>query len=116
MGGNQNTLALEMIQQAAKKGQWLCLKNLHLVIDFLPILEKEVKDLSNVHDQFKLFFTTEPHSNFPTIFLENCFKISYEAPPGLKKNLSRIMASQTFNSNAEGKLLFILSYFHALVQ
>lgn len=40
MGGGQNELALEMLREAAKKGQWLCLKNLHLVVSFLSSLEK----------------------------------------------------------------------------
>lgn len=45
MGGNQNELAIEMLRDAAKKGYWLCFKNLHLVTSWLPLLEKELKSL-----------------------------------------------------------------------
>lgn len=90
MGGNQNELALSMLKDAAVKGQWLCLKNLHLVISFLPILEKTFKSLEP-HANFRLWFTTEAHIKFPSILLETCFKVSYESPPGLKKNLVRLI-------------------------
>jgi len=43
MGGGQNETALALMKQAAEKGQWLCLKNIHLVTSWLPILEKEFR-------------------------------------------------------------------------
>jgi dynein heavy chain 2 len=42
MGGDQNDHALQLLREAAKDGKWLCLKNLHLVIGFVSVLEKEV--------------------------------------------------------------------------
>lgn len=35
MGGGQNEYALETLKSAAEKGEWLCLKNLHLVTPWL---------------------------------------------------------------------------------
>lgn len=58
MGGNQNELALEMLRDAAKKGQWLCLKNLHLVVSFLNQLEQEFRALPDRNEKFRLFLTT----------------------------------------------------------
>jgi len=40
MGGGQNDAALSMMKTAAEKGQWVCLKNLHLVTAWLTTLEK----------------------------------------------------------------------------
>ena len=68
MGGNQNNLAIEMLKSAAIKGDWLCLKNIHLVNSWLPILEKELKSLE-LHEKFRLWLTTEPHINFCSIRL-----------------------------------------------
>ena len=45
MGGNQNKLAIDMLNKAAAKGDWLCLKNIHLVINWLPELEKNLRSL-----------------------------------------------------------------------
>ena len=45
MGGGQNEQALEKLREAADEGLWICLKNIHLVISFLPSLEKEFRFL-----------------------------------------------------------------------
>ena len=120
MGGNQNELALQMLRDATKSGKWLCFKNLHLVTSFLPLLEKELK-AQNLHQNFKLWLTAEPHPKFPAILLESCSKITYEAPPGLKKNLQRIYSgwSPAFfeqGSQIRSQMLFLLAWFHGLLQ
>lgn len=120
MGGNQNDLALQMLRTASKAGKWLCFKNLHLVTGFLPLLEKELKALT-LHENFKLWLTAEPHPKFPAILLESCYKITYEAPPGLKKNLQRNCSGWTpgffeQGSQTRAQLLFLLAWFHGLLQ
>ena len=45
MGGGQNDIAIEIVKNAAQKGNWVFLKNLHLVTSWLPTLEKEIKTL-----------------------------------------------------------------------
>ena len=45
MGGGQNEAALAMMRNAAEKGQWVCLKNLHLVTSWLTTLEKEFQGI-----------------------------------------------------------------------
>jgi dynein heavy chain 2 len=91
MGGGQNDTALELVQSAAEKGEWVCLKNLHLVTSWLPTLEKVIKTL-NPDKRFRLWLTSEPHAKFPSILLQSSLKITYETPPGLKNNMQR-----TFN-------------------
>lgn len=88
MGGGQNDAAIEMVKAAAVKGEWVCLKNLHLVTSWLPTLEKEIKTISP-DKRFRLWLTTEPHLKFPSILLQSSLKISYETPPGLKNNMLR---------------------------
>lgn len=116
MGGGQNEVALELIKNAAERGEWVCLKNLHLVTSWLPTLEKEIKQL-NADKKFRLWLTSEPHGKFPSILLQSSLKITYETPPGVKNNLSRtfnyVTPSQDMQHN---QLLFILSWFHALIQ
>jgi dynein heavy chain 2 len=81
-----------MLRSAAEKGNWLYLKNIHLVISFLPTLEKELRTL-NLHPDFRLWLTSEAHPQFPAVLLESCFKVTYEAPPGIKKNVESIFKS-----------------------
>ena len=40
MGQGQADLAVHMLKECARNGDWLCLKNLHLVVSWLPVLEK----------------------------------------------------------------------------
>lgn len=57
MGGDQNEYALELVREGAKTGKWVCLKNLHLVISFVSVLEKELLRLE-YNPNFRLFLTT----------------------------------------------------------
>ena len=77
-----------VVDWGAFSGDWLCLKNLHLVVAWLPKLEKEFNALKP-HKRFRLWLTTESHDEFPSILLQQSLKITFEAPPGLKKNLER---------------------------
>ena len=120
MGGGQNDLALRMMKDCAKDGDWLCLKNLHLVTSWLPLLEKELKALKP-HKEFRLWLTTEPHPKFPAILLQSSMKIAHEAPPGIKKNLQRTF--QSFGSSLPSgvsrdymQMIFLLAWLHAVIQ
>jgi dynein heavy chain 2 len=155
MGGGQQATALDMLDKAARQGDWLCLKNLHLVVAWLPTLEKAVAALAgSMHPDFRLWLTTEPHPLFPPILLQSSLKITFESPPGIKKNMQRTLGSwgkdfidgsssgagmaspgkgSSTSSGGEGKsdgggggaavppkrrgqLLFLLAWFHAVVQ
>ncbi|CAH8846367.1 unnamed protein product [Trichobilharzia szidati] len=145
MGQGQTELALSELRKAVKSGDWLCLKNLHLVIHWLPVLEKEINNLlfnanrkrmksdektenriddteQYVHEDFRLWLTAEPRTSFPSTLLEGCLKIAYEAPPGLKHNLRRTYESWSGNYISQGNsktrasLLACLAWFHAVVQ
>lgn len=113
-------VALQLLHECAKTGSWLCLKNLHLVVSWLPTLEKEIYGLTK-HADFRIYLTSEPHPKFPTTLLESALKITYEAPPGLKKNLQRSYDAWNADfiktgSGLRAQLLFSLAWFHAIVQ
>lgn len=129
MGGGQSEKALRALQHAAEHGEWLCLQNLHLVIAWLPTLEKEWSRLttseSGLHANFRLWLTSESHEAFPLRMLKQSLKITVESPPGLKKNLQRTYSqwaggasssSSSSNTPTSEKLLFLLAWYHALSQ
>ena len=91
---------MEVLREAAKTGAWLCLKNLHLVVHWVPQLEKELAGVTP-HPAFRLWLTTEPHANFPAILLQQSLKITFEAPPGLQQNLARTYESQMHREYVE---------------
>lgn len=121
MGGQQTATALALVREASKAGSWLCLKNLHLVVHWVPELEKELSTLSPAED-FRLWLTTEEHASFPTIILQQSLKVTFEAPPGIAKNLERTYESLMYKEfvergpSARAQLLFVLSWFHAVLQ
>jgi dynein heavy chain 2 len=121
MGQGQATVALQALRNCAMNGNWLCLKNLHLVTSWLPTLEKELNSLE-LHKNFRLWLTTEAHPRFPTVLLQSSLKVTYEAPPGIKKNLQRTYDtwSEDYvsqgNSVLRSQALFALAWFHAVVQ
>ncbi|XP_039269307.2 cytoplasmic dynein 2 heavy chain 1-like [Styela clava] len=124
MGQGQADIAKQLLKEAARSGHWLCLKNLHLVTSWLPLLEKELNSLKP-HDNFRLWLTSEVHPKFPTILLQSSFKVTYESPPGIKKNLLRTYDSWSsdFVNGTSGKssivrsqALFALAWLHAVVQ
>lgn len=88
---------------------------------WLPSLEKELNSLEP-HRNFRLWLTTEAHPKFPPILLQSSLKITYEAPPGVKRNLQRTYESwsQGFveqgHSVVRSQALFALAWFHAVVQ
>jgi dynein heavy chain 2 len=120
MGGGQQEVAIKMLRSAAQNGSWLCLKNLHLVVSWLPTLEKELSSLQ-AEGEFRLWLTSEQHIQFPSILLQSSLKATFESPPGLKQNLQRVFSSWDVDSfdktNAmRSRLLFLLGCFHAVIQ
>lgn len=121
MGQGQADIALQLLVDSAQSGHWLCLKNLHLVIPWLPVLEKKLNSL-DPHANFRLWLTTEAHHKFSPILLQSSLKITYEAPPGIKRNIQRTYDSwspeylEEGNSVMRAQVLFVLAWFHAVVQ
>ncbi|XP_032214095.1 cytoplasmic dynein 2 heavy chain 1 isoform X5 [Mustela erminea] len=121
MGQGQADLAIQMLKECARNGDWLCLKNLHLVVSWLPVLEKELNTLQP-KDTFRLWLTAEVHPHFTPILLQSSLKITYESPPGLKKNLMRTYESWTpeqinkKDNIPRAHALFSFAWFHAACQ
>jgi len=73
------------------------------------------------HPEFRLFLTSEPHEHFSTLLLQQSLKVTYEAPPGLKKNLLRTYETWSDEYIAAGtplraRLLFVVAWLHAVLQ
>ena len=119
MGGGDNNAALLIIKDAAEKGEWVCLKNLHLVTHWLDNLEKSFQSLQP-HKKFRLFLTSEAHIKFPSILLKSSLKITYESPPGIKNNLQRTYqswgATAKEGSTLRHQTMFVLAWFNSIIQ
>ncbi|EKX39469.1 hypothetical protein GUITHDRAFT_160010 [Guillardia theta CCMP2712] len=120
MGQGQAENAIRMLNEAANEGTWLCLQNVHLVVSWLPVVEKILHSIQP-QSSFRLWMTTEPHPRFPPILLQQSVKVTFEAPPGLKRNLLNAYSLWTPEfvskmNQGRSQLLFVLAWFHAIVQ
>jgi len=127
LGQGQGLKAEKLIAAAVRKGGWVCLQNCHLAKSWMPSLEKIVssnsEDPDPIHDNFRLWLTSMPCTYFPVPVLQNGAKLTTEPPKGLRANLTRSYGSIE-TEDFEGctkpkpwkKLLFGLSFFHAIVQ
>lgn len=121
MGGGKQDEALRLVRWAAERGAWVCLKNLHLVAPWLPTLYKELATL-RPDPGFRLWLTTELQEDIPAILVQSALKITFEAPPGLRRNLERSFASvpapdpRPPSALLRGQMFALLSWFHAIVQ
>eukprot|EP00916_Digyalum_oweni_P022479 GHVL01037266.1.p1 GENE.GHVL01037266.1~~GHVL01037266.1.p1 ORF type:complete len:1161 (+),score=372.22 GHVL01037266.1:139-3483(+) len=122
---SQNDEAVRVISSAAETGDWVILKNLHLVTNWLPTLEKTLKTVSatKANDQFRCFLTSEPHLKLAPSLLELSLKICTEPPPGVKRNLMRILekSSDTIlfsekDNKIKNKIIYLCCLLHSILQ
>ena len=125
LGQGQGPKAVKMIEEATQKGNWVLLQNCHLYISWLQELERICENLSpdSVHKDFRLWLTSMPCKEFPSSVLQSSVKMTNEPPKGLKANLRNAyyklnndMLNATNKPYEYKKLLFGLSFFHAVVQ
>ena len=131
MGQGQELIAMNALKDAATKGNWLMIQNVHLMIEWMREFERalEVAIEDNCHADFRCFISSEapglPHQEIiPEAILQNSIKVSNQAPQDLKANLRRAMSKfdQAFydkakeHKNLEFKaIIFGLIMFHALI-
>lgn len=78
----------------------------------------------NVHPDFRLWLTSMPSPVFPVPVLQNGVKLTNEPPKGVKANIERtyndagvgVLDSCAAKPSEWRRLLFSLSFFHAVVQ
>ncbi|XP_077995609.1 dynein axonemal heavy chain 10-like isoform X2 [Glandiceps talaboti] len=122
MGQGQEKIALQLLETAIARGQWLMLQNCHLLVKWLRELEKALEKLIKPHPDFRLWLTTDPTPDFPIGILQRSLKVVTEPPNGLKLNLRSTYhkisapALEECEHHAFKPLVFTLGFFHAVVQ
>lgn len=93
MGNSIDEKVQELILEGTRNGDWVLLENLHLVTDWLIMLEKLIQNLKpeNTHQNFRLWMSSMPVNYFPVSFLQSCQKVSFFNR--LTCNLDNIAAS-----------------------
>ncbi|XP_063271579.1 dynein axonemal heavy chain 10 [Prinia subflava] len=122
MGQGQEEIALQMLKEAEVHGHWLMLQNCHLLVKWLIHLEKALEKITEPHEDFRLWLTTEPTEGFPVGILQKALKVVTEPPNGLKLNMRATYfkipqeALEQCPHPAFKSLVYVLAFFHAVVQ
>ncbi|XP_054466216.1 dynein axonemal heavy chain 10 [Anoplopoma fimbria] len=122
MGQGQEKVALQLLERAASRGQWLMLQNCHLLVKWLKELEKSLERITKPNPNFRLWVTTNPITDFPIGILQKSLKVVTEPPNGLKLNMRATYSKIPQESliacphPAFSSLVYVLSFFHAVVQ
>ncbi|GFT28694.1 dynein heavy chain 2, axonemal [Trichonephila clavipes] len=125
LGKGQESAASQLIIDSAKVGYWVFISKCHLLLNWLPALEKFVNKLQTikVHEKFRLWLGSAPTKLFPISVLQNSIILSLDSPKGIRANMLNIYKDLVTEediktSTCETKykcLLFTLSFFHSVL-
>lgn len=121
LGQGQETKAEELLQLGYTRGYWVLLQNCHLLLSWLPRLEKFLADGTDPHPDFRLWLTTDPTDKFPLSILQRSLKVVTEPPDGLKLNMRSLYAKLTEADLEEcphpayKPLVYALCFLHAVL-
>lgn len=90
LGKGQETGTLAAVKKAASDGSWICLKNIHLMADWLQILNESLNSM-HIENSFRLWLICDSTNSIPESLLVKCNKIMYESPSGVKQKLHRLL-------------------------
>ena len=100
MGQGQEEIAANALTKAGKEGGWVMLQNVHLMVTWMKVFERQlevVTESADLDPTFRCFISSEPPPMqemeiIPESILQNAIKVSNEAPQDLKANLHRAYA------------------------
>jgi len=70
MGQVQEVHARRLIGQSSVSGGWVLLQNCHLSLEYVVEVMDQLLNTETIHEDFRLWVTTEVHPKFPITFLQ----------------------------------------------
>jgi len=122
MGQGQEIIARKYMTSATAEGQWVLLQNTHLGLGYLSEVESFLMKAEEIHEEFRLWITAEPHPLFPIGLLQMSIKITNEAPVGMRAGLRNSYAwvnqdmLDAVSRYEWRQLLYIMCFMHSIVQ
>ena len=123
MGEGQDKVASQEIADGFISGSWIILQNCHLGLKFMEDLLTILSPDAQIHEEFRLWITCEPHPKFPLALLQRTIKVTNEPPKGVKAGLFKTFTTiinQDFLEKIEHpswkSLIFTICFLHSIVQ
>ena len=70
MGQGQEVHARRLMNNFMSVGGWVLLQNCHLSLAYIEEIMDLIVETDTIHDDFRLWVTTEVHPKFPITFLQ----------------------------------------------
>lgn len=90
VGKGQENININLVQRGAERGEIVCVKNVHLMPQFLQSVDLKLKVIK-LHPKFKLIYICETEKNIPKNLLNKCKKLLMEPPNGIKHKIFNLM-------------------------
>ncbi|KAI8118220.1 axonemal, Dynein heavy chain 5 [Lucilia cuprina] len=122
MGQGQEFHARKMIMDSMANGGWVLLQNVHLSLPFCTEVIDMLVETEHIDNSFRMWVTTEPHSDFPIGLLQMAIKFTNEPPQGIRASLKRSYQAFTqdfLDYTAAPQwptLLYTVAFLHTIVQ
>ncbi|KAH8619933.1 putative Dynein heavy chain and region D6 of dynein motor [Trypanosoma vivax] len=119
---------MSIVLSAWQNGDWALLQNCHLGLPFLLQLEEKLRQQllpggrkEEIHEDARLWVTSEPHKSFPIGLLQMSIKLTNEPPQGIKAGLVRTYSwmsqdyLEMFRRPEWRPMLFTQCFLHSVV-
>ena len=123
LGEGQDVVGKKAINTAIVAGNWVLLQNCELGMDLISVIVDFLDALPPRHEDFRLFFTAMPSTEFPLALVQLCTKVTNEPPAGLRAGIMRSYSTVVDQDKLERietdqwrKILFGLCFMHSVVQ
>nr|XP_034839773.1 dynein heavy chain 5, axonemal [Maniola hyperantus] len=122
MGQGQEIVARKMISDSMCDGGWVLLQNIHLSLPFCVEAMDALIETEHVQESFRLWLTTEVHTDFPIGLLQMAIKFTNEPPQGIRASMKRTYQNITqdtldYSSLSQWPpLLYAVAFLHTIVQ
>lgn len=82
MGQGQEIHARKLMAKSMSEGGWVLLQNCHLGLEYMNELFVVISEAENIHEDFRVWITTEVHVLFPISLLQISLQFTNEPPQG----------------------------------
>ncbi|KAK6616888.1 Dynein heavy chain 8, axonemal [Polyplax serrata] len=122
MGQGQEIHARKLMAKSMSEGGWVLLQNCHLGLDYMSELFLVITEAESIHEDFRVWITTEVHPLFPISLLQISLQFTNEPPQGVRAGLKRTYSGMTqdFLDYTDAPqylyMLYAVSFLHTVVQ